>query len=228
MNLTDGCWSGERCFVVGGGPSLRGFDWDRLAGERVIAVNRAYEVLPKAIICSMDLGFWKLHGEYVERGCYKEPADAPVGEGQWHPIEGRVALHVRVGDEKLPAHGPSRVVPCCADLSQPNPHLIACWGASLRTGLGCGGNSGFTAVNLADVLGARTIYLLGFDMRGGADGRQANWHDGYPGPQQRAGVYDKMRAAFNRVKPSIRANVVNLNPNSALSCFPRLNPKGVI
>lgn len=35
-------------FVVGGGPSLIGFDWSRLRGQRVIAVNAAYADIPWA------------------------------------------------------------------------------------------------------------------------------------------------------------------------------------
>lgn len=219
MTLKTGQWKGERVFIVGGGPSLAGFDWSRLDGERVIAVNRAYEVLPRAIICSMDLTFWRLKGKYIEmlNHCRQSPT------GGVAPIV--PAVHVRVGDEKLPAAGPSQIVPCCADTSQPNPHLTAAWGTSLKTGLGCGGNSGFTAVNLADVLGARTIYLLGFDMRG-HEGGQAHWHDGYPPPQQKAAVYDRMMSAFEEVRPAIRADVVNLTVGgrpSRMSTFRRIN-----
>lgn len=39
--IAPGAWSGRRAFVVGGGPSLRGFDWGRLAGERWIGTNAA-------------------------------------------------------------------------------------------------------------------------------------------------------------------------------------------
>ena len=31
--LEDGAWAGRRCFIVGGGPSLKGFDFRRLKGE---------------------------------------------------------------------------------------------------------------------------------------------------------------------------------------------------
>lgn len=218
--LSDGMWRGERVFVVGGGPSLRGFDWERLRGERCIAVNRAYEDLPRAVLLSMCLGFWKEHGGYVA----KERARQVRAFSSPH-----VSVHVRVGDEKLPAFGPSHIVPCCADLSRPNPHLEACWGTSLSTGLGCGGNSGFAAVNLADVLGAKTIYLLGFDMRPHpVTGRTCNYHDGYDQPPQDGVVYHRMRLAFDDVRTDIRARVVNLNCQSALRVFPYENPDKVI
>src|SRR4030042_335661 len=30
--MADGAWRGERCFIIGGGPSLPGFDFERLRG----------------------------------------------------------------------------------------------------------------------------------------------------------------------------------------------------
>jgi len=37
-------------YVVGGGPSLKGFDWERLKDKYVIAVNRSYQKIPWAQI----------------------------------------------------------------------------------------------------------------------------------------------------------------------------------
>ncbi len=46
-------------YLVGGGPSLRGFDWSRLDGRRVIAINRSFEVLPRAeVVYFTDARFW--------------------------------------------------------------------------------------------------------------------------------------------------------------------------
>lgn len=51
-------------YVVAGGPSLIGFDWKRLEDKKVIAVNRAFEVLPKAAyIYFSDFRFWGWHKE---------------------------------------------------------------------------------------------------------------------------------------------------------------------
>lgn len=41
-------WPGETCFIIGGGPSLRGFDFDRLRGRKVIAVNSSIWSVPFA------------------------------------------------------------------------------------------------------------------------------------------------------------------------------------
>jgi hypothetical protein len=46
-------------FCVGGGPSLVGFDWRVLKGQFVIAVNRAFEVVPCAeYVYFSDARFW--------------------------------------------------------------------------------------------------------------------------------------------------------------------------
>ena len=54
----DGSWAGRRCFIIGGGPSLKGFDFERLRGERVIAINKAFYDVPFAdIVFGMDRPF---------------------------------------------------------------------------------------------------------------------------------------------------------------------------
>ena len=52
----------RECFIVGGGPSLIGFDWSNLDGKFSIAINRAYEVLPNAqIIYFTDDDYYHRH-----------------------------------------------------------------------------------------------------------------------------------------------------------------------
>lgn len=47
-------WQGQTCFILGGGPSLRGFDAEQLRGHRVIGINEAG--LTMAPWC--DVLFW--------------------------------------------------------------------------------------------------------------------------------------------------------------------------
>lgn len=50
----------QSVWVVGGGPSLEGFDFSRLAGKRVIAVNAAYPDVPWAeYVVFSDGRFWE-------------------------------------------------------------------------------------------------------------------------------------------------------------------------
>lgn len=138
----DNMWQGRRCFIVGGGPSLKDFDFTQLNGELVIGVNRAFEKLPwSAITCSMDGQFWRnyakdllMHGSNTVILAV-DPATSPV--------------------EMLVARSAGRW-----GLSP-----------SITHGLCHGCNSGYMALNLALCLGADPIYLLGFDMHqtNGAD-----------------------------------------------------------
>ncbi len=60
-------FDGATVFVVGGGPSLRGFDWSRLAGRSVIAINQAAEVLPQAaLLLFSDVGWLERNRALVE------------------------------------------------------------------------------------------------------------------------------------------------------------------
>lgn len=53
-------WNNGTVYIVGGGPSLNGFDWNLLKGKKVIAINRAFEVLPEAdVLYWTDSRFWK-------------------------------------------------------------------------------------------------------------------------------------------------------------------------
>jgi hypothetical protein len=62
-------WPGETCFLLGGGPSLRGFDASILAGHRVIAINNSWELAPTAdALYFCDGGWWRTHGHRAAAG----------------------------------------------------------------------------------------------------------------------------------------------------------------
>ena len=54
-------WTGETCFILGCGPSLRGFDARVLRGRgRVIAVNDSFRLAPWAdVLYACDLRWWQ-------------------------------------------------------------------------------------------------------------------------------------------------------------------------
>lgn len=60
-------------YVVGGGPSLRGFEFSKLTGTFHVAVNRAFEACPEAVVYFLDRRFHlenrgKLAGRRVVQG----------------------------------------------------------------------------------------------------------------------------------------------------------------
>lgn len=72
------------CHIVGGGPSLAGFDWQSLNGEFVIAINDAYKVLPLAPVVMFSVAAWvekNLRGVVehsgIKLGCSTVPSYFP-------------------------------------------------------------------------------------------------------------------------------------------------------
>lgn len=191
--IREGAWNGRRAFVVGGGPSLRGFDFSRLRGERIIAVNRAFEVLPFAeILFSMD---YRYYGYAVRTAAFREFRGRKV----WLDTMG----YPYVGVETLRMSS-------VEGLS---------W--SLASGLATGANSGHGAVNLALLLGADPVYLLGFDFA--EDEKGSHFHSGYPFVRK-DGKLDEYRTRLEAIAPDVLAKgrrIVNLSPASKLEGFPR-------
>jgi hypothetical protein len=198
--MPTGAWSGRRCFIIGGGPSLRGFDFSRLAGELVIGVNRAFESLDPAVLYSVDTRFlmWLATGKYGSDALHR--FSAMHGTKVWC----RERLNSGFGGG------------ICVVDSDPSERVD--W--TLETGLPKHNNSGFGALALAVCLGANPIYLLGFDLKG-ENGRQAWHHSGHPVVAS-DDCYARFRAVFERYADEIASmgfRIVNLNPESALRCF---------
>ena len=57
----------EWIFLIGGGPSLRGFDWEKLADRRCIAINAAGYSVPWAdVLFFTDWRFYEAHRRLVD------------------------------------------------------------------------------------------------------------------------------------------------------------------
>ena len=166
--LRDGAWEGERAFIIGGGPSLRRFDFSQLSGEKVVGVNKAYTTGVCDVVVARDRRFWRWVNE--------DPRLLDVPHLVW-------AENAR-GDE-FP-HLPLQIL-------KPNEKK---WATSFEEGVYSAPDSGLRAINVADILRADPIYLLGFDMRGEGE-YQAHWHEGYQ-VRQKARVYDNFMKGYLR------------------------------
>lgn len=209
--LNKDMWKGHRCFIVGGGPSLKGFDWSRLDGELVISINRAYEMGDWAVNVSMDADLIA----YFESGAY-----GGVSASRWKQFAGVRGWWTDAKFEFPPADEEHRYNHYVIEPAGRTEFPIDSPGR-----LSAANNSGYLALNLACTLGANPIYLLGFDMTGNGAGKQAWYHSGYDASRMQGdGVYDKMIFDFTELKPRldlINVSVINLNKNSRLTCFPR-------
>ena len=83
-----------------------------------------------------------------------------------------------------------------------------------------GGNSGYQALNLAYLLGAERIILLGFDMMIDRDRR--HWFGDHPGILNRASSYHNFARNFETIKPAdYGLEIWNCSRRTALRCFPQ-------
>ena len=197
--MPNGAWAGHRCFIIGGGPSVKNVDVSKLQGEFTIGINRAYELLSPTILFGVDgqLFGWAELGQLGEES--KRKFQEYAGFKVW------IALHTLYPDDTYLIEPDTR-----------DGYRIG----STRC-LAFKNNSGYGASNLAAALGANPIYLLGFDMHGNRQGKQAWWHDGYP-VDYGENVYTRYIEELNNFAPTLQqagVRVVNLNPKSSLRCF---------
>ena len=192
-------WKGQDAYVIGGGPSLRTFDWDLLRGQNTVGCNGAYML--GADVCKIVV----------------------FADYQWW---------LNIGAKSLPDYG--GIVVACSPRLETGPWKTPPWllsmdrienGLSL-TGLGFNGNSGSLAVNLCLLLGARRVFLLGFDMKLGDD-KRVNWHDErYQAGN--AGHYARFKRAFTQVARDLPTmfpgrEVINVSDVSELGVFPKVS-----
>lgn len=82
-----------------------------------------------------------------------------------------------------------------------------------------GGNSGYQAVNLAKLFGARRVALLGYDMR--FIGGRKHWHEDHRDRNPDERRLPLWAAEFETMLPDLGdTEVINCTPGSAITCFP--------
>jgi len=207
--LSSSSWKGRRCFILAGGPSLAGFDFNLIKDELTIGINKSFTRFPTTLNYAMDLGFYNL----VMNSTSKD-ARAKQLHQQWLSYRGiKVFL-------KRPGFRLDSSVFVVNNLREQRLSF------DLEEGIFGGSNSGLGALMLAIALGATKIGLLGYDMKVDNVMKRTHWHEGYS--HQRFDTMqsklDKFKIPFEELAPAIEEagiEVVNLNKNSGLHCFPK-------
>jgi len=187
----DKIWNDEVVYIIGGGPSLKDFDWNKLKGKKVIAINRAFQVLPEAdVLYWTDSRFYRWFKNDIDsfKGLKVTCRDAPGNPGDITVLKptSNIVIDLR-------------------------PDYIA-----------TGNNSGFGAICLAAKLGAKRIYLLGYDMI--SKDKNTHWHSGYDVSHNHT-IYTKMKAQFAVLPGELKKyniEVFNANPKSTMDTFRRV------
>jgi len=182
-------------YVAATGPSLTQGVADILRGQRVIAVNDAYRLLPFAeVLYACDARWWDVH---------KGGGGGFAGQ-KWSTHEKGVSNDKTACARKWGL----RLAPGAA-------------GDVLRTDgtIAYGGNSGFQAVGLAIILGFTRIVLVGFDMRA-VDGRR-HFFGNHPRPLRNSDCYKRWVKGFDIASKALpsRVTIFNATPNSAIKSF---------
>lgn len=189
-------WMGD-VFLIGGGPSLRGFDFTQLWNLPTIGCNQAFLLGPE--ICKICI-----FGDYKFWAAFARPLS---GFSSW------VAS---------PRHTMTKQADWIHFFERQDEGLST-------TKLAWNANTGAAAINLALILGAGRVFLLGYDCQMDADNsakhESTHWHDKrieVPQPQH----YDRFLNGFRqvaRVLPVVfpGRRVFNVSEGtSRIDCFP--------
>jgi hypothetical protein len=213
-------WGGLTAVILGGGPSLthEQIALVRRAREastvRVIAVNDAYLLAPWADVqYAADEHWRKWHADGIDKPLLGLTAQ-DVRE-RWAGFTGQkcgIQSHCQCHDDAV-------------HLLRNRDFPAITMGLSLDPrALVTGRNSGFQALNLAVLAGAKLIILLGFDGKPNEQGRE-HFHGGHPQPTP-AAAYPLYRQAMSAAEREIEAagvTVLNCSPGSAIDSFPKLS-----
>ncbi len=191
-------WKDEPCYIIGGGPSLEGFDWNLLQDKKVIGCNVAFYIGADLVPISVfgDATFIKQHR---------------AGLDKYAASGGQVITCARRVDRFTP--------PEYLKITKRQVKGL------MKDGLGWNANTGALAVNLALLFGANPIYLLGYDMRLSKEGKK-NYHNCYNDtPKSKA--YNRFLRGMAQVARDLKRvfpgrRVINLEDNtSSLEVVPK-------
>jgi len=194
-SVSKNIWLNDTVFIIGGGPSLAGVDLQRLQGKGVLlAVNEAYNKIPYCNALFTCDRLWFRHNVKT--------------------------FDSRPDVLKFVALPKDMVIPEFSGtlLERSREDGLSYDPSSIRIN----GNSGFGALNLAVLAGAKRIVLLGFDLKPTAS--VTHWHGGYIWFDKRneTGMYPRWIRAFETVSKELYdmgVNVLNINKDSAIRCF---------
>jgi len=187
-------WKDQDVFIIGGGTSLRTFDWKLLEDKWTIGCNSAFSL-----------------GEKICKVCI-------FGDARWFDIY----KHELVKYKGTVFTNSNQLL---------RTKISWLWTMSRQAkglhhnALGWNKNTGASAINLALLLGAKRIYLLGYDMYLSQQG-QPNWHDRLihkPNEENYPKFVDNYKFVVRDLeKKWPKVEVINITDNSALNCFPKV------
>lgn len=210
-------WLGKRCFILCGGPSLGGFDFSTIQNECTIGINKSFLYYDTDIVYAMDLRFYDSIS--MRNRCRQESKDVCDA---WSRFKG-VKVFLRNDNKGL--FDPSIYV-----VQAIEKRLIS---LDVSVGIHGGKCSGFGGMMLAISMGCKEIYMLGLDLKIDEKRKKTHWHEGYSyqSIDNVKKVLLKFKEEFENFSLNIKElgiSVINLNPDSALNCFPKKDIREIL
>ena len=200
-------WAGETVFAVASGPSRLTQGVERLAGRRVIAVNSSCFDVPFADYVFSGDGRWlTLHKPALVRDWAGRVVTVSKAV-QWPGLKVLRRLNP-----------PTKGGGAGAVAISTDPRALVARRTSLQG-----------AINLAVLLGASRVVLLGADGAAGPDGA-THAHTPHPWRQKRGCWDEQRRDLATAVKPlrELGVEVVNASPGSRWDLWPRTTLDAVL
>lgn len=196
----------KRCFIIGGGESVKLLDLSRLENEIVITINLGFLCYPKSKLNYM------MDSDLVDRiksGVLNTRHNVEV-DRLWREYSGYKIYLCPIETKKFDS-----------DIYVINRFREIDISYDLNRGIHGADNSGYGALMLSIVLGCKEIYLLGYDMKAV---NQTHWHKGYD--DRNIDIFNsKLSEYCNNIKaiaPRLKNDgikVYNCSNNSNLHCF---------
>jgi hypothetical protein len=200
-------WEGQTVAVICTGPSLNKKDLDRVQSLNCIVVNDAYLVAPWAkVLYAADDRWWKWQLEGKNKvwpwvSFTKEQVRQAYAEFKGQKVTIQHPTVIQDQDILILENDGSEGLSFRPD--------------AIRTGH----NSGYQALNIAILSGAKKILLLGFDMR--FINGKSHAHNGHE-VKMAEHAYKKYAQNFSSMQHDLRkidVDIVNCTEGSLINCF---------
>ena len=191
-------FAGTDVFIIGGGNSLRNFNFDSLKGKNVIALNSAYKYVDENAVLYWADATWG--GSNHDKGLFDHPSR--------FKFSSRINADTLIQSNKLGAGGCHWLKKTGDYGYDPNVNNVR------------GNNSGTNAINFAINLHANRVILLGFDM-GYVFGR-THFHDHHEQVTASRTYTEQFIPSIESLAKEIKhlpVKIINCSNHSNLKCF---------
>lgn len=194
---------GHAAYIIGGGPSLKSFDFNLLRGRKTVGCNHAFRLGVDIcnIVCFVDGGTGRFLEQMVDGVPTRDTIfnfPGPIVSNHFDMIN-EPRVHYFAATERI-----------VADVVGQPPKLMH------------GSNTGVAATHLALKLGANPVYLMGIDMK--SHQGQNNWHTYGELPKDQE-VYNRHTDGFRVLSREYQvfypgAQIIQLAEDSGMGLFP--------